>query len=99
MKNGLLGILNKLSKTPGAVKYQFLTGSVTGFKSIPANGKRWKKNESPETAEIRYMGGYDDALQLFAGKDSSEIALIVWVPRKDFLELAEGGELAQTEDE
>lgn len=92
MKNRLLGILTKLSKKPGAVTFQFLTGAVTGFKSIPANGRRWKKGEHPEVAEIRYMGSYDEALQLLAGENSSEIALIVWVPREDFLKLASEGE-------
>ena len=84
MKNGFLGILTKLSRKKNAVQFQFLTGFVTGFKALPANGKRWRKDERPTRAEISYVGGYDDAMQLSMGKDSDQVALIVWVPRKEF---------------
>jgi hypothetical protein len=87
MKDGMLGILAKLSEVKDAVTFQYLTGFVTGFTSLPANGKRWKKDERPERAEIRYIGEYKDAVQLCAGKDSEQIAFIVWVPRKEFMEL------------
>lgn len=86
-QNGMLGVLAKLSEQEGAVTFQRLTGQCTGFKALPSNRKRWKKGEKPVDCEIRYIGHYDDALQLCQGNKSKDIAFIVWVPRKEFLEI------------
>lgn len=82
----MLKILEKLSEKADSVTFQRLTGQVRRMKAIPENGKRWKKNEIPQAAEITYLGSYEDAMEL-CSNESENIAFIVWVPRKEFLEL------------
>ena len=84
MKNGMLGILQKLSKKKDAVQFQWLSGQVTGFKALPADRKRWAKGEQPVDAEICYIGSYEDALNLYRGNESEKVALIVWLSRKEY---------------
>lgn len=81
----MLKILSKLSRKKDAIQFQQLTGFCTGFKAIPANGKRWKPGEHPEKTEIRYIGTYEDAMELMKQDESEKIAFILWVPRKEYL--------------
>lgn len=84
MKNGLLDIINSVARKKGLVTFQFLTGKCLDFKALPANRKRWKKGEEPKDTEIRYLGTYDDAMELLSGNESKDIAFIVWIDRAEF---------------
>ncbi len=81
MKNGLLGILTTLSRKKDAVVYQTLNEDMTGFRAIPANGKRFKKNEPLDATEITFIGNHSDAKGMFLGH---RVGFVIWVDADEY---------------
>ncbi len=87
-KTGLVKLINDLCDT-GRIRQSTLNLNFTGFKAIPENGKRWKKNEEPKIAEVKYIDEFEIALDMARGNNSEFVHFIVTVPRKDLEEWSE----------
>jgi len=86
----ILNIINKLAKRKKGkgVKFNYLSHVIRGFKAVPENGKRFKKNEKLEYAEIRFLAPYENALDAIRGVQAKEsVGIILWLDAKEFSEL------------